>query len=114
MSGGETVGDLAAAVGAISRDLSVDVTMNQVGFLPGAQKTCVLAGEGSSAFAVIRLESGEAGYRGALQASRGDLGAFGSGISARCRTSAPTMSRPAARARTPFASGTTSTAPSCR
>ena len=76
MSGRETVGDLAAAVGAISRDLSVDVTMNQVGFLPGAQKTCVLAGEGSSAFAVIRLESGEAGYRGALQASRGDLGAF--------------------------------------
>ena len=76
MSGRETVGDLATAVGAISHDLSVDVTMNQVGFLPGAQKTCVLAGEGSSAFAVIGLESGEAGYRGALQASRGDLGAF--------------------------------------
>ncbi len=39
-----------------SRDLRVDVTVNQVGFAPGAAKTCVLKERTADRFDVIRTD----------------------------------------------------------
>ena len=64
---------------AIARDAQVDVVVNQVGFLPGAHKQCVLPDAKAMDFAVTRLETGEVTYHGHLQTWDGDFGRFGSG-----------------------------------
>jgi hypothetical protein len=64
---------------AIARDAQVDIAVNQVGFLPGAHKRCVLPDARAEDFAVTRLETGEVAYHGHLQTWDGDFGRSGSG-----------------------------------
>lgn len=64
---------------SFSRDLQVNVSVNQVGFVPNISKKCVVPIEEITEFHVIRLETGEVVYSGKLQISDGDFGRFGVG-----------------------------------
>jgi hypothetical protein len=59
-----------------SRDLRVDVTVNQIGFAPEASKRCVLKGPGPERFEVIRTTDQKVVFAGPLAASDGDFGSF--------------------------------------
>ncbi len=59
-----------------SRDWRVEVTVNQVGFAPGAAKRCVLKSPGPKRFEVIRTTDQRVAFSGALVESRGDFGSF--------------------------------------
>lgn len=59
-----------------SRDLRVDVMVNQVGFAPGAAKTCVLKESTADRFEVIRTDDQKVVFSGPLARSQGDFGSF--------------------------------------
>jgi hypothetical protein len=61
---------------SLTRDLQVDVFVNQLGYLPGASKRCVLPGDGMRPFQVIHLEGQRVVATGELEAKKGDFGAF--------------------------------------
>jgi hypothetical protein len=58
------------------RDLRVDVTMNQVGFMPEASKRCVLKDRTAEQFEVIRTTDQKVAFSGPLVESKGDFGTF--------------------------------------
>ncbi len=58
------------------RDLRVDVTVNQIGFAPGASKKCVLKEPGPQHFEVIRTTDQKVVFSGPLTVSDGDFGSF--------------------------------------
>ena len=62
-----------------TRNLKVDVFVNQVGFVPAASKRCVVPGDAATDFEVIRLEDRKVVFTGKLKPSRGDFGVFSSG-----------------------------------
>ena len=59
-----------------SRDVSVDVFVNQVGFTPKASKQCVLKGTSPRTFEVVRTDTLEVVLSGLLAVSNGDFGTF--------------------------------------
>lgn len=59
-----------------SRDLRVDVTVNQIGFGPGASKRCVLQAPGPENFELIRTNDQKVVFSGPLAVSNGDFGRF--------------------------------------
>jgi len=59
-----------------SRDLRVEVTMNQIGFAPGTAKRCVLKAPGPERFEVIRASDRKVVFSGPLTVSDGDFGRF--------------------------------------
>jgi hypothetical protein len=59
-----------------TRDLRVDVTVNQIGFEPGASKRCVLKAPGPERFEVIRTNDQKVVFSGPLADSNGDFGGF--------------------------------------
>ena len=62
-----------------TRDLQVDVCVNQIGYTPGAHKRCVvLAGNGGQ-FQVIALPAHTVSLTGELHVTQGDFGTFGVG-----------------------------------
>ena len=61
---------------SFSRDLRVDVTMNQIGFTPGASKRCVVKDRTAERFEVIRTTDQTVAYSGPLAESKGDFGTF--------------------------------------
>jgi hypothetical protein len=61
---------------SFSRDLRVDVTVNQIGFAPEASKKCVLKGPGAQRFDVIRTTDQKVVFSGPLAVSDGDFGRF--------------------------------------
>jgi glycosyl hydrolase family 9/cellulase-like Ig domain-containing protein len=63
-----------ASAQTFSRDLKVDIAVNQVGFTPGAAKCCVLGGDRPSPFQVIRADTLAVAFSGTLVESNGDFG----------------------------------------
>jgi hypothetical protein len=59
-----------------SRDLRVDVMVNQVGFAPDAAKMCVLKEGPADRFQVIRTDDQRVVFSGPLVRSQGDFGSF--------------------------------------
>jgi len=64
---------------SFSRDLRVDIAVNQVGFVPSVPKKCVVSVQEKTEFRVINLGSGDTIYRADLQISKGDFGRYGVG-----------------------------------
>jgi hypothetical protein len=63
----------------LSRDLNVDLLVNQVGYVTQAGKTCVTKGIIKGKFEVINLESQKVVYTGVLQPNPGDFGEYSVG-----------------------------------
>src|SRR5690349_10028192 len=62
---------------SFSRDLQVDVYVNQVGFVPDAHKRCVVPNDpGARQFQIIKLESQQVIFTGQLSEATGDFGHF--------------------------------------
>ncbi|MFC1716854.1 glycoside hydrolase family 9 protein [Candidatus Poribacteria bacterium] len=64
---------------SFSRDLRVDIAVNQVGFVPSIPKKCVVPVQEETEFRVISLGSGDTVYKADLQISNGDFGRYGVG-----------------------------------
>jgi hypothetical protein len=64
---------------SFSRDLEVEVLVSQLGFVPGAQKSCVLPGDRATDFEVVRLQDQKTVFTGKLIPSKGDFGLFSTG-----------------------------------
>jgi hypothetical protein len=64
---------------SFSRDLQVDIAVNQVGFIPSVLKKCVITVEEKTEFRVIKLETGQVVYKADLHISNGDFGRYGVG-----------------------------------
>lgn len=65
-----------ASAQTFSRDLRVDIAVNQVGYPLGSSKQCVLEESEAKSFEVIRTDSLEVVLSAPLEKSRGDLGTF--------------------------------------
>ena len=63
----------------LTRDLNVDLLINQAGYLPGAAKYCMAPGYSPRSFEVIHVESGETVFRGDFAPAPAELGSFVSG-----------------------------------
>jgi hypothetical protein len=64
----------------ISRDLNVSLLVNQVGYLPEAEKFCITKGDVRRDFEVIDLKTLEVVYKGVLQPNKGDFGTYLKGV----------------------------------
>ena len=76
------VGTLELSGQRLSRDLNVDLLVNQVGYVPQAGKTFVTKGIINGKFEVINLETQKVAYTGVLKPNPGDLVNIQLGISA--------------------------------
>ncbi|MCB0667638.1 MAG: glycoside hydrolase family 9 protein [Saprospiraceae bacterium] len=63
----------------LSRDLNVEVLINQAGYLPQAEKICLLKGLNEYTFQVIDTETGEIRFQGKMTQNSGDFGAYARG-----------------------------------
>jgi Glycosyl hydrolase family 9/Cellulase N-terminal ig-like domain len=63
----------------LSRDLNVDLLVNQVGFVPGAGKAFVTKGIRNSKFEVINLETQKVVLSGVIKPNPGDFGNYSVG-----------------------------------
>lgn len=63
----------------LSRDLNVDLLVNQVGYVPGAGKNLVTKGLLNGKFEVINLETQQVAFTGSFKASPGDFGEYSTG-----------------------------------
>jgi hypothetical protein len=63
----------------LSRDLNVDLLVNQVGYVPHAGKTFVTKGVITGKFEVIDLETQKVVYSGILKPNPGDFGEYSTG-----------------------------------
>jgi hypothetical protein len=67
---------LPAGAQRISRDLNVDLLVNQAGYLPGASKRSVTAGAVARPFEVICLETGTTEFRGQYRPVSCEFGTY--------------------------------------
>ncbi len=72
-------GNLELKAQRLSRDLNVDLLVNQVGYMPQAGKTFVTKGKINGKYEVINLETQKAVYTGILQPNPGDFGEYSVG-----------------------------------
>jgi hypothetical protein len=63
----------------LSRDLNVDLLVNQVGYVPHAGKTFVTKGIRNGKFEVINLETQKVVYSGVIKPNPGDFGEYSTG-----------------------------------
>jgi hypothetical protein len=63
----------------LSRDLNVDLLINQVGYVPGAGKWCVASGTLNGNFEVIDVQTQKVVYRGSFKPGTDDLGEYSVG-----------------------------------
>jgi hypothetical protein len=63
----------------LSRDLNVDLLVNQVGYVPQAGKTFVTKGIINGKFEVINLETQKVAYSGVIKPNPGDFGDYSTG-----------------------------------
>lgn len=98
-----------------TRDLQVDVCVNQIGYTPGAHKRCVVLADNGGQFQVIALPAHTVSLTGELHVTQGDFGKFGVGDFMR-RDRAGSLLHPAQAnvARIRFASPRVSTTTPCR
>jgi hypothetical protein len=64
---------------SLTRDLNIDLLINQVGYVPGAWKNIVTKGISNGKFDVIDLTSQEVEYTGTLHPVKGDFGEYSEG-----------------------------------
>ena len=76
----------AAGEESITRDLKVEVSVNQVGFTCDADKSCVVPGNENQSFRVVRTSDNAAVYRGELAQKSCDFGVSGVGDFSAVRT----------------------------
>ena len=69
-------GNLTINAQRLSRDLNVDLLINQAGYLPHATKTCVTRGSVKRTFEVIDIMTRQIVYTGNLQPGPGDFGSW--------------------------------------
>ncbi len=72
-------GGYALQAQRISRDLNVDLLINQVGYVPGAGKSCVAKGRVNRKFEIVSLETQKVVYAGIFKPGSGDLGEYSVG-----------------------------------
>lgn len=60
----------------LSRELNVSLLINQIGYMPEADKLCVTKGNVARAFEVIELETQKVMYTGILKPKPGDFGKY--------------------------------------
>ena len=60
----------------LSRDLNVDLLVNQVGYVPQAGKIFVTKGIKNGKFEVINLETQKVAYTGVIKPNPGDFGEY--------------------------------------
>ncbi|MGC9329819.1 MAG: glycoside hydrolase family 9 protein, partial [Candidatus Hinthialibacter sp.] len=60
----------------LSRDLNVDLLMNQAGYVPNAAKFCITKGNAERNFDVIHIVSGRTVFSGSLKPNSGDFGDY--------------------------------------
>lgn len=63
----------------ISRDLNVDLLINQAGYVSGSGKTIVTKGTVTSPFRIIDLATGKIAFSGSFKPRPGDFGAYSAG-----------------------------------
>jgi hypothetical protein len=63
----------------LSRDLNLDILVNQAGYMPRAGKTCITKGNTERTFEVINLETQEVVFTGLLEPKQGDFGEYSTG-----------------------------------
>jgi hypothetical protein len=63
----------------LSRDLNVDLLVNQVGYVPQSGKTFVTKGMINEKFEVINLETQKVAYTGVIKPNPGDFGEYSTG-----------------------------------
>ena len=71
--------NLALKAQRLSRDLNVDLLVNQVGYVPQAGKSFVTKGIINGKFEVINLETQKVSYTGIIKPDPGDFGDFSTG-----------------------------------
>lgn len=74
-----SMGSLELKAQRLSRDLNVDLLVNQVGYVPYAGKTFVTKGTINAKFEVINLETQKVVYTGAIKPDPGDFGEYSVG-----------------------------------
>jgi hypothetical protein len=72
-------GNLELKAQRLSRDLNVDLLINQVGYVPNAGKTLVTKGIRNGKFEIINLETQKVVYKGVLKPCPGDFGNYSVG-----------------------------------
>ncbi len=77
LSSGGTIQSVEAQ--KISRDLNVDLLINQVGYVPWAGKNIVTKGRSGAKFDVIELETEKVAFTGILHPGPGDFGEYSVG-----------------------------------
>ncbi len=60
-------GSLELKAQRLSRDLDLDLSVNQVGYMPHAGKTCIANGKIKQKFEVINIETQQVVFTGVLQ-----------------------------------------------
>ncbi len=60
----------------LSRDLNVSLLINQVGYMPKAEKLCITKGDRARTFEVIELETQQVVFTGTLKPNSGDFGEY--------------------------------------
>jgi hypothetical protein len=60
----------------LSRDLNLSIITNQVGYTPGAVKTCVLKTDKQTSFDVVEITTGKIVFSGTMVPSKSDFGEF--------------------------------------
>lgn len=60
----------------LSRDLQVDVWVNQAGYLPNAAKTCIAKGDTDRKFEVINITTAKVVLSGTMEPFQGDFGHY--------------------------------------
>ena len=69
----------ASSAQKISRDLNVDLLINQAGYTPGASKTVITKGLINSKFDIVDISSMKIVYSGTFKSAKGDFGDYSSG-----------------------------------
>jgi hypothetical protein len=69
-------GNFTTKAQRLSRDLNVDLLINQSGYMPHASKTCVTLGTSERKFEVIDIVSAKVVYAGVLKPEAGDFGSY--------------------------------------
>jgi hypothetical protein len=60
----------------LTRDLNVDILINQSGYVPSAKKSCLTKGETVRQFKIINLETRKIAFQGSFQPQTGDFGRY--------------------------------------
>ena len=63
----------------LSRDLNVDILVNQAGYLPNTNKSCIVNGSLNQKYEVINIASNDIVFTGLFQPVSGDFGDFSRG-----------------------------------